>query len=139
MLLLVVAFTSVAVIVFWRSLWGPTLLPAEGVIAAKSVDPSGYFVIVKHPDNRQSRQAVSEKFYTEISEGEKVVKPFLYSKLLRATEGREMAPQVQDLFILLVGILLFLFTAVCGNSFVAVLYVSLFLHEARKGKNGNSH
>ena len=137
--LLVLLFTLGVLSMFFRHVWKPVLLPWEGSVKAKDLratkvgdaDVATYILLVERAGGEKSEHAVPAAFYAEVKENDAVSKPFLYSKILRNGAGREAAVQLQDLFILAVSLILFAATALGGSSFIAVLYVSLFLHDPR--------
>lgn len=139
---LVLLFVLLTAVFFYNHAWRGTLLPWGGVVKAKDLRANQigqnqiatYVLLVERADGKQSEHVVSSSVYAATNVGENVAKPFFYSKILRAGEGREAAVQLRDLFLFLVALLLFYLTAVFGGSFVAVLFVSLFLYDPRKGR-----
>lgn len=142
MALLIALFTLGALSLFFRHVWSPVVLPWEGTVRAMDMrrtrsgdaDLPSYILLVERPDGRKTEHDVPAAFYAAVKMNDTVVKPFLYSRVMRGGAGREPAIQLRDLFILAVSILLFLLTACGGSSFIAVLYVSLFLHDPRRNK-----
>lgn len=139
--LLLVVYTIAILFFFWRLAWQPFFIPWEGALDRKEtrITPTGntspletFLFKVKHGDGTISEHAVPRQVYLDISEGERVRKPFAYSRVLGVNQGRVANRQLQDLLYQFMGMLLFLFAQICGNSFIAVIYVSLFLHDPRK-------
>lgn len=138
---LLVVYTLALVFFFWRLAWEPFLLPWEGTLDRKEtrITPTGnstpletFLFKVKNEAGSISEHAVPRQVYLDISEGERLRKPFAYSQILGINQGRTANRQLQDLLYQFMGLLLFLFAKICGNSFIAVIYVSLFLHDPRK-------
>jgi hypothetical protein len=143
MSLLLVAFSLVLIVTFWRSSWSPFIVPWEGTVVNKEIRSStagpnqisNYVLKVERGEKETSDHIVGKQTYIDTTVNDKVHKPMFYQRVLRENESRSASHQLQAILFSFVGLLLFLFGLICGNSFIAIIFVSLFLHEPKKHKN----
>ncbi len=79
---------------------------------------------------------LTERKMTElkIAKGIKVRKPFFYTEALFGDESISFSNLLSDFMFFIFGVLLFVFAAVTGGSFITIIYSSVFMTKSKYAK-----
>ncbi len=70
----------------------------------------------------------------KIEKGVKVRKPAFYTEVLFGDEGISFSYLVSDFMFFIFGVLLFIFAAVSGGSFITIIFASVFMMKSKYAK-----
>ena len=70
----------------------------------------------------------------KIAKGIKVRKPFFYTEALFGDESISLSDMLSDFMFFIFGVLLFIFAAITGGSFITIIYSSVFMMKSKYAK-----